>query len=133
VREAVILASIVEREAVVAEEAPLIASVYLNRLRNGMRLAADPTVPVCPGIQYSPADVVDEPAEPRQPEGGLALQHVRARWIAASPDLESREGGAASDSRAGGDTLYFFNSRCDGSGYHQFAETFDRHLANLCP
>ena len=44
ISEAVILASIIQREAVKPEESPLMASVYLNRLRAGMHLDADPTV-----------------------------------------------------------------------------------------
>ncbi|MCP4417618.1 MAG: endolytic transglycosylase MltG, partial [Chloroflexi bacterium] len=42
--EAVVLAAIVEREAVVAEERPIIAGVFYNRLAQGIKLEADPTV-----------------------------------------------------------------------------------------
>ena len=44
IHQAVTLASIVAREGVITDEMPLIASVFLNRLQNGMRLEADPTV-----------------------------------------------------------------------------------------
>ncbi|MGD8555162.1 MAG: endolytic transglycosylase MltG [Anaerolineales bacterium] len=130
--QAVTLASIVEREAVVADERPLIASVFLNRLAIGMKLDADPTV------QY---------ALGRQPDGSwwkapltLADLQVVSRYNTylqtglpwgpiANPGLSSLQAVAFPS-----ETPYlYFRARCDGSGRHLFAETYEEHLQNECP
>ncbi len=128
---AVTLASIVEREAVVPEEQPLIASVFINRLRMGMKLEADPTVQYVLGLQgegwwkapLSLADLeIDTPFNtyryPGLPPTPIANPGLAAIRAVAFP-AES--------------TYLYFRAMCDGSGRHAFAETFEQHLLNACP
>src|SRR5574341_688962 len=133
VYQAVTLASIVQREAIHEEEAPLIASVYLNRLKIGMKLDADPTVQYALGYNsvgqtwwtnpLSEADLhFDSPYNtylysglPPAPIDNPGLAALRA---VASPTETN---------------FYYFRARCDDSGYHDFAETFEEHLQNACP
>lgn len=87
-REVVTLASIVEKEARVANEMPTIAAVYHNRLRIGMPLQADPTVQYALGVHrerllYAAIDsVADNPyntyRHPGLPPGPIASPSVRA-------------------------------------------------------
>lgn len=129
--EAVTLASIVERETVHAEETLFIAAVYLNRLRAGMPLQADPTVQYALGwdgqawwkVPLTPADLqVSSPYNtylyPGLPPGPIANPGLNALQAIAAP--------------ASTDAL-FFRMRCDNSGYHIFARTYDEHLRNSCP
>jgi UPF0755 protein len=127
--EVVTLASIVEREAVLAEERPIIADVYLNRLEQGMYLQSDPTVQYALGYQEetgqwwkipmsleedvpfdSPYNTYLYPGLPPGPICSPGLASIRAVLEPA-------------------DTSYlFFFSKFDGS--HAFAETYEEHLRN---
>ncbi|NPV84944.1 MAG: endolytic transglycosylase MltG [Anaerolineae bacterium] len=132
-QEAVTLASIVQREAVIAEEQPLIASVFLNRLAVGMRLESDPTVQYALGYNLTQktwwtnplalSDLqVDSPYNtyryPGLPPGAICNPGYSALYAVAYPAST---------------TYYYFRSRCDHSGYHEFAETYEEHLSNACP
>lgn len=130
--QGVTLASIVEREAVVEEERALIASVFLNRLKGGMKLEADPTVQYVLGRQpdgswwkspLTQADLdIDSPYNtylyPGLPPGPIANPGLASLEAVAYP-LETN--------------YLYFRATCDGSGRHLFAETFQQHLQNACP
>jgi UPF0755 protein len=133
VHQAVILASIVEREAVRKEEAPLVASVYLNRLAIGMKLDADPTVQYALGYQAdtnswwkSPLSwddlQIDSPFNTYQ-IGGLPPAPI------SNPGMEALQAAAFPQTSP----YYYFRAACDGSGYHVFAVTLEEQIANACP
>ncbi|ERN42190.1 conserved hypothetical protein, YceG family [Rubidibacter lacunae KORDI 51-2] len=119
----VTLASIVEKEAVVAEERTLIAGVFANRLARGMRLEADPTVEY--GLQIR--QTVDRPLTLAQvrtptPYNTYLMPGLPPTPIAA-PGVASL---AATLSPAETEYL-FFVARYDGT--HVFSRTLQEHLA----
>jgi UPF0755 protein len=132
VYQAVTLASIVEREAVHDEEKPIIASVYLNRLRIGMKLEADPTVQYALGYNFGQGTWWTNPLSLDNLQydspfntylyGGYPPAPI------ANPSLESLQAVAFPTETP----YYFFRAKCDGSGYHSFAATFEEHVANGC-
>jgi len=130
--EAVNLASIVEREAVVDEEKPLIASVLFNRLKIGMRLETDPTVQYALGYDEewqswwkSPLFISDLSVEsPYNTYQNFGLPPGPI----SNPDLGSLRAVAFPAETP----YYFFRAACDNSGRHNFAITFEEHLNNRC-
>lgn len=132
--QALIIASIVEREAVLPQERPIIASVYLNRLKIGMALQADPTTQYALGYQ---------PDQQTWWKRGLTLEDLRYADPAgyntyvnpalppgpiASPGLSSIQ---AVLSPAQTEYLYFV-ANCNQDGGHQFSLTFEEHQSKLC-
>jgi UPF0755 protein len=130
--EGVILASIVEREAVVPEERGLIASVFLNRLSIEMNLEADPTVQYAlgrqPGGSWWKSALTFQDLEVDSPYNTYQYPGLPPGPI-ANPGLASLLAVAAP---AESDFLYF-RATCDGTGRHNFARTFEEHEENACP
>ncbi|MBP8000930.1 MAG: endolytic transglycosylase MltG [Chloroflexi bacterium] len=133
VYEAVILASIVERETPQVQERPLVAGVYLNRLQQAMLLQADPTVQYAVGYQpdsgswwKNPLFLVD-----------LALDSPYNTYVypglppgpIANPSLTSLQGVADPVQT----TFLFFVADCSNStpGAHLFSETYAEHEAKV--
>ena len=124
--QALILASIVEREAKLPAERPMIARVFLNRLSNGMKLQADPTAlygasggagnldrtlahqDLAAADSYNTYEIDGLPAGPICSPGVAAINAV------LHP--------------AAGDALYFVS---DGTGGHVFATSLGAHNENV--
>ncbi len=132
-REAVTLASIVQREAVVAEERPLIAGVFLNRLQSDTLLQADPTVQYALGYQSgsdtwwkSPllfADLRFDSPYNTYLYAGLPPAPI------ASPSLAAL---AAVANPIPSDFLFFVaDCQANVPGTHLFSVTYEEHLANV--
>ncbi len=133
IHQAVTLAAVVEREAILSEEMPMIASVFLNRLEIGMPLEADSTVQYARGFNTeqntwwtNPLSVrdlqYDSPYNtylyPGLTPGPIANPSLRALRAVAFPAQSP---------------YFYFRATCDDSGKHTFSETYEEHLGKNCP
>ena len=128
----IILASIIQRETLESSEMPTIASVFFNRLAISMRLETDPTVqyalgfdPVMQTWWKSPLTYEDLAVQSDYntyqvnglPPGAISNPGRDAILAAFAPEQTG---------------FYFFRAKCDGSFTHNFAVTYEEHLANGC-
>ena len=127
--EALTLASIIEREAVVANERPIIASVFLNRIKKKMFLQSDSTAQYALGYQSASKQwwkspvTIDELGGVNSPYNTYRNAGLPPGPI-CNPSLASI---VAAAEPAQTEYLYFF---AKGDGTHAFAKTFEEHQQN---
>jgi len=131
--EGVILASIVEREAVIEEEMPIIASVFLNRLTNDMNLAADPTIQYALGFNRTQGSWWTNPLSLDDLKLPSSYNTYENSGLPPGPICSPGLPALQAVSNPAQTSYLFFRADCDGSGRHQFSETFEEHLNNACP
>lgn len=125
-----ILASIVHKETVKEDERPMVAGVYLNRLKKGMKLEADPTVIYAVKLQSNDFNqvikrvlnkdlVTDSPYNTYKyeglPPGPIAMPDITALDAVLNPKQHQ---------------YIYFCASVTRFGYHEFAETPAQHEAN---
>lgn len=125
IKEVVTLASLVEKETSIPEERPIVASVFLNRIRQGMRLECDPTVIYAwKIIGRNPIPLLRADLEvqslyntykhPGLPPGPIANPGIESIYAVLYP--------------ASTDYLYFV---ADGNGGHRFSRSYRGHLESV--
>jgi UPF0755 protein len=132
--EALVLASIVEKETAIAEERPLVSSVLVNRIRQGMRLQFDPTIIY--GITRG-VGLLDRPISNADIRGATeqnlhgAVLYNTYQIDGLPPGPIANPGRAAIEAALNpADSEYLFFV-ADGTGGHAFATNLDDHNANV--
>ena len=119
-----VLASIVQRETAMPTDKPIIAGVYLNRLRRGMRLQADPTLLWAIG-NFNVRRVLN-----RDKQADSPYNTYRHKGLPPGPITSANRQSLDAVLRPAAHAYFFFTARPDHSGYSDFAETYGAHKRN---
>jgi UPF0755 protein len=121
--EALILASIVEKESALPSERTRIAGVFINRLRKGMRLQTDPTVIYGLGKNF------DGDIRFRDLRGDTPYNTYTRKGLPPTPIAMPGQGAIDAVMHPDSTEYLYFVARGDESGSHVFSETLEQHQA----
>ncbi len=130
--EGITLASIVEREAVLDDERPVIAGVFYNRLRDGWPLSSCPTVQYALGYRPDEGDWWKQQLYFKDLEVASPYNTYRILGLPPAPISNPGLQSILAAANPAETTYYFFMVDCkQNNGSHFFAETEAEHLANF--
>lgn len=124
--QVIVVASLIEEEALVAEDRPKIARVIYNRLARGMRLDIDATA--CYAVNKPCADLTSDDLANPSPWNTRAVAGLPPSPISAPGEASLR----AALEPADGDWLFYVLTDSGGvTGAHHFSVTLEEHIANI--
>ncbi len=121
IHEIVTLASIIEKEAMVADERELIAAVYHNRLRINMKLDSDPTVIY--GLKDFDGNLTKADLKKKTP-----YNTYRTRGLPPGPIANPGKPCILAAVRPADVKYLYFVARSEGDGTHKFSNSYKEHL-----
>lgn len=129
------LASIIEREAVVPSELPLISAVFWNRMKLDMPLQADPTVQYAIASRDGPQAATYGYWKTELTPADLQVESPYNTYMKAGlppgPICNPGEASVRATLQPAHTEYMYFVAKTDGSGGHLFARTLDEHMANI--
>jgi len=123
--DVVVLASLVEEETGRKDEAARVAGVFLNRLRQGMRLETDPT------LMYRPDRVGKRPTPAERKDATNPYNTYAIRGLPPGPICSATRAALLAVLEAERHDFLFFVAKRDGTGGSAFAATLAEHEANI--
>jgi UPF0755 protein len=131
--QAVTLASIVQREAIIEDEMPMIASVFLNRLSAGIKLDSDPTVQYAIGYNETQGTWWTNPLSLEDLKINSPYNTYQVQGLPPGPIANPGLNALRAVAYPAQTPYYYFRAACDHSGRHVFSETFAEHSSKTCP
>ncbi len=130
--QGIIMASMIEREAVKHDEMQKIASVFYNRIEIGMKMESDPTIQYGIGQEYAGGPWWKVPLTYADLNFISLYNTYQVEGLPPAPICSPSSDALAAVADPDKTDYVFFMAKCDHSGWHNFSETFEQHLENLC-
>ena len=125
-QQAVIMASMIAREAMSDSEYGKIASVFYNRIAAGMKFESDPTAQYAIGFDRNSNSWWK--SDVKGGILGLTFATTKAHFLRAALESIAYEAVAHPEQTE----YYYFRARCDNTPYHNFSRTYAEHVAYGC-